>query len=109
MGKELFDTTKRLGLEGLIAKHKSGKYVQGIRSKEWLKIKNIKTQDCVIIGYTRGEGNRKNYFGSLLLAVNDSGGKLRFVGHTGSGFNFLLLKQIYNKLQKIRIEKCPVE
>ncbi len=108
-GKEVFDTTKRMGLEGLIAKHKSSKYVQGIRSRDWLKIKHIKTQDCVIIGYTRGEGNRKNYFGSLLLAVNDSQGKLRFVGHTGSGFDFLLLKQIYDKLQKMRIEKCPVE
>ncbi|MCJ7637944.1 MAG: hypothetical protein MUO21_10685 [Nitrososphaeraceae archaeon] len=74
-----------------------------------VKIKHIKTQDCVIIGYIRGEGNRENYFGSLLLAVNDSQGKLRFVGHTGSGFDFLLLKQIYDKLQKMRIEKCPVE
>jgi len=109
IGKEMFDTTKRMGLEGLIAKHKSSEYVQGIRSREWLKIKHIKTQDCIVIGYTRGEGNRENYFGSLLLAVNDSNGKLQFVGHTGSGFNFLLLKQIYNKLQKIRIEKCPVE
>ncbi len=108
-GNEVFDTTKRMGLEGLIAKHKSSKYVQGIRSRDWLKIKHIKTQDCVIIGYTRGEGNRENYFGSLLLAVNDSQGKLRFVGHTGSGFDFLLLKQIYDKLQKMRIEKCPVE
>lgn len=109
IGKEMFDTTKRMGLEGLIAKHKSSEYVQGIRSREWLKIKHIKTQDCIVIGYTRGEGNRENYFGSLLLAVNDSNGKLQFVGHTGSGFDFLLLKQIYNKLQKIRIEKCPVE
>jgi bifunctional non-homologous end joining protein LigD len=109
IGKKIFDSTKRMGLEGLIAKHKSSKYVQGIRSREWLKIKHIKTQDCIVIGYTRGEGNRKNYFGSLLLAVNDSKGKLQFVGHTGSGFDFFLLKQIYDKLQKIRIEKCPVE
>ena len=57
-----------MGLEGLVAKHKSSKYVQGIRSRDWLKIKHIKTQDCVVIGYTRGEGNRENYFGSLLLA-----------------------------------------
>ena len=100
MGKELFDTTKRMGLEGLIAKHKSGKYVQGIRSREWLKIKHIKTQDCVIIGYTRGEGNRENYFGSLLLAVNDSGGKLLFVGHTGSGFDFLSLNRYMISFKK---------
>ena len=66
-GQEAFDKTKSMGLEGLIAKNKSSKYVQGLRSRDWLKIKHIKTQDCVVIGYTRGEGNRENYFGSLLL------------------------------------------
>jgi bifunctional non-homologous end joining protein LigD len=109
IGTEVFEKTKSIGLEGLIAKNKLGKYVQGIRSRNWLKIKHIKTQDCVVIGYTRGEGNRKNYFGSLLLAVNDAEGKLQFVGHTGSGFNFQQLKQIYEKLKKIRIEQCPID
>lgn len=108
-GKELFDRTKSMGLEGLIAKHKSSKYVQGIRSRDWLKIKHIKTQDCVVIGYTRGEGNRENYFGSLLLAVIDSEGKLRFVGHTGSGFDFGQLDEIYDKLQQLKVEKCPID
>lgn len=108
VGVEVYNKTKSMGLEGLIAKNKSGKYVQGRRSKDWLKIKHIKTQDCVVIGYTRGEGNRENYFGSLLLAINDVEGKLRFVGHTGSGFDFQQLRQIYDKLQKIRIEKCPI-
>lgn len=109
VGNEVFDKTKDMGLEGIIAKNKSGKYVQGRRSNDWLKIKHIKTQDCVVIGYTRGEGNRKNYFGSLLLAVNDVDGKLHFVGHTGSGFDFQQLRQTYNKLQEIRIEKCPID
>jgi bifunctional non-homologous end joining protein LigD len=109
VGTEVFEKTKSIGLEGLIAKNKLGKYVQGIRSRNWLKIKHIKTQDCVVIGYTRGEGNRKNYFGSLLLAVNDAEGKLQFVGHTGSGFNFQQLQQIYEKLKKIRIEQCPID
>lgn len=109
VGTEVFDKTKDMGLEGVIAKNKSGKYVQGRRSNDWLKIKHIKTQDCVVIGYTRGEGNRENYFGSLLLAVNDVDGKLHFVGHTGSGFDFQQLRQTYNKLQEIRIEKCPID
>ncbi len=98
-----------MGLEGIIAKNKSGKYVEDRRSRDWLKIKHIKTQDCVVIGYTRGEGNRENYFGSLLLAVNDVDGKLRFGGHTGSGFDFQQLRQVYDKLQKLRIEKCPID
>src|SRR5918911_1336481 len=107
-GKETFDTVKSMNLEGVVAKYKPSKYLQGTRSREWLKIKAIKTQDCVVIGYTKGEGNRETYFGSLLLAVYyDS--KLRFVGHSGSGFDFSQLNEVYNKLQQMKIEKCPVD
>ncbi|MDQ3718144.1 MAG: DNA ligase D, partial [Thermoproteota archaeon] len=106
----VFREATRMKLEGIVAKRKTSRYFQGIRSKDWLKIKSIKTQDCIVIGYTKGEGNREKYFGSLLLAIVDnSDGKLKFVGHMGSGFNFNQLKEIYNELQKIRIEKCPVE
>ncbi|HZA06207.1 MAG TPA: DNA ligase D [Nitrososphaeraceae archaeon] len=107
-GKEIFDNIKTMNLEGIVAKHKSSKYLQDTRTKDWLKIKRIKTQDCVVIGYTRGEGNRENYFGSLLLAVY-YGKKLRFVGHTGSGFDFDLLNEICSKFQQMKIEKCPVD
>jgi bifunctional non-homologous end joining protein LigD len=109
-GQKTFDKTKSMGLEGLVAKHKSSKYLQGIRSRDWLKIKHIKTQDCVVIGYTRGEGNRENYFGSLLLAAFDhKDDKFRFVGHTGSGFDFVQLDNIHKKLQAMRIDKCPID
>jgi bifunctional non-homologous end joining protein LigD len=115
IGKEVFDNAKAMNLEGIVAKYKFSKYLQGTRSREWLKIKSIETQDCVVIGYTKGEGNRENYFGSLLLAVyyynNDSHTvqKLRFVGHTGSGFSFDQLGKIYNKLKEMRIERCPID
>jgi bifunctional non-homologous end joining protein LigD len=109
-GQEIFDKTKSMGLEGLVAKCKSSKYVQGIRSRDWLKIKHIRTQDCMVIGYTSGEGNRENYFGSLLLAAFDpKDGKFRFVGHTGSGFDFVQLDKIYKKLQTMRIDKQPID
>ena len=72
VGKEVFDNVRKMNLEGIVAKYKSSKYLQGVRSREWLKIKTMKTQDCVVIGYTRGEGNREGYFGSLLLAVNNN-------------------------------------
>ena len=75
-----------------------------------LKIKTIKTQDCVVIGYTKGEGNRKNYFGSLLLSAYDTlTHQLRFVGHTGSGFNFEQLDNIYTKLKEMITDKCPIK
>src|ERR687895_795954 len=109
-GKEVFDKTKSMGLEGLVAKHKSSVYKHGIRSRDWLKIKHIKTQDCVVIGYTRGEGNRESYFGSLLLAIYDPNtDKLRFVGHTGSGFDFVQLDKVYTRLKAMKVEKCPID
>ncbi len=113
-GNDIFESIKKMNLEGMIAKHKLGKYHTGSRSKEWLKIKNTKTQDCVVIGFTRGEGNRKKYFGSLLLAAVDNNkspneNKLKFVGHSGSGFDFSQLPNIYNTLKKITIEKCPID
>ncbi len=114
-GKDIFESIKRMNIEGMIAKYKQGKYYPNTRSREWLKLKNTKTQDCIIIGYTRGEGNRVKYFGSLLLAANIDNKKLsddkkfRFIGHCGSGFDFEQIPSIYNNLEKIKTKTCPVE
>ena len=108
-GISLYDKIKGMGLEGIIAKKKSSKYSQGTRSRDWLKIKDVKTQDCVVIGYTRGEGNRENYFGSLLLAAYDKHAhEQRFVGHTGSGFNFEQIDNIYTRLAEMTTSRCPI-
>jgi bifunctional non-homologous end joining protein LigD len=110
-GKALFKSVIERQLEGIVAKHKYSKYRQGIRSSAWLKIKGILTQDCVVIGYTQGEGNRQDYFGSLILAAYDDKGKLRFVGHSGSGFGFDQLKETLSVMQRIRTDNnfCPVD
>jgi bifunctional non-homologous end joining protein LigD len=110
-GKALFKSVIERQLEGIVAKHKYSKYRQGIRSSAWLKIKGILTQDCVVIGYTKGEGNRQNYFGSLILAAYDNKDKLRFVGHSGSGFGFDQLKETLSIMQRIRTDNnfCPVD
>ena len=103
-----FENVKKMNLEGIIAKNKFSKYFQGTRSRDWLKIKNTKTQDCVVIGYTPGEGNREKYFGSLILAIFEQG-LLRFAGHTGSGFNTNQLEKTYNTIQNMRTEKSPID
>jgi bifunctional non-homologous end joining protein LigD len=111
-GIEVFEKIKSMNLEGIMAKKRSSIYIQGTRSADWLKIKNIQTQDCVVIGYTKGEGNRLGYFGSLLLAVYEDelgAGDLRFVGHTGSGFDFSLLESTYRRLEKMKVDVCPIK
>src|SRR5215208_1915293 len=111
-GKALFNSVIERHLEGIVAKEKHSKYRQGIRSSAWLKIKGILTQDCIVIGYTKGEGNRQDYFGSLILAAYDgTGKKLRFIGHSGSGFGFDQLKETLTVMQRLRTENnsCPVD
>jgi bifunctional non-homologous end joining protein LigD len=107
-GVAVFENIKKMNLEGIIAKRKNSKYIQGTRSKDWLKIKNSKTQDCVVIGYTSGEGSREKYFGSLILAVYEQG-RLRFAGHTGSGFNTNQLVRVYTRIKDMQIDKPPID
>lgn len=109
-GTQILASSKELMLEGIVAKHKGSLYREGIRSRDWLKIKNTKTQDCVIIGYTEGLGSRSNHFGSLVLAVySASEKKLKFAGHAGTGFNEQTLEEIYAKLKELETESRPIE
>jgi bifunctional non-homologous end joining protein LigD len=103
-GRQMFEQARSLDLEGIVAKWKHGRYLQGSRSGLWLKVKRIRTQDCVIVGYTPGEGRRERYFGALLLAVNDQG-NLIFAGHTGSGLDTVTIMELYERLQGLRISK----
>ena len=68
------------GLEGVVAKRKDSEYEEGLRTGSWLKIKKLKTCDCVIFGYTRGTAVRAKTFGALLLGVYDKMGKPVYVG-----------------------------
>lgn len=109
-GIQILESSKELKLEGIVAKHKDSVYREGIRSRDWLKIKNTKTQDCVVIGYTKGLGSRANHFGSLVLAVySASENKLRFAGHVGTGFNDQTLTEIYSKLKENEAKSRPVD
>lgn len=109
-GKEILRSSKELKLEGIVAKFKNSIYREGTRSKDWLKIKNTKTQDCIIIGYTKGEGVRVNYFGSLVLAVYcPIQQKLKFVGHVGTGFDDETLDLLSSILNKNENDSMPID
>jgi len=101
-GISFFNVIKKKGLEGIIAKRKDSTYHEGARSSDWLKIKHIQTQEAVIAGYTSPRGSRK-YFGALVLGVYEKA-KLRYIGHTGTGFNERSLKELYARLQKLAVK-----
>src|SRR5258706_7293779 len=84
---------KALGLEGVVAKKLGSKYTPGKRSGDWRKIKLIKSQDCVILGWTRGQGGRAGTFGALLVGAIDAG-RMTWIGQVGTGFTDRMLKDL---------------
>lgn len=106
-GKLLYEQIVNNSLEGMIAKTASGKYHYGKRSTEWLKIKNIQSEEAVIIGFTEPKGSRVG-FGSLLLGQYENG-KLKYIGNVGTGFNTSLLKELHQKLASIKRVATPLD
>ncbi len=69
------------GGEGVIAKQLDAPYRPGER-KGMVKVKRVRTADCVVVGWRPGK--EPGTVGSLILGLYD-GDRLRVVGHT-SGF-----------------------
>ena len=84
-GIEFFETAKKMGLEGIMAKKSDSTYSPGNRSNEWLKIKANKRQEMVIGGYTKNDDSSKS-FSSLLLGVYEKE-ELIYTGKAGTGFS----------------------
>ncbi|HEX4743645.1 MAG TPA: DNA ligase D [Candidatus Limnocylindria bacterium] len=97
-GNALFAAVREQGLEGIVAKRLDSPYTHG-RSAAWIKIKSQRTLDCVIGGWTEGEGGRQNTLGSLLVGVYREG-KLTSVGHVGTGFDERTLRDLLAKLKE---------
>jgi len=106
-GRGLFEAVKQLGVEGIVAKMKDAKYVIGKRSDVWVKVKVKETQDCFIIGFTKGEGERVQTFGSLQLAEKQEG-SLIYRGRVGTGFDERLLKHLTNEMSGLITELKPI-
>lgn len=106
-GKEFFEVTKAQDLEGVIAKRKDGRYTEGVRSRTWLKIKNHHSSEVVIGGWTAPRNSRK-HFGALLLGVFEKG-KLRYVGHTGTGFDARSLKELAKAMAPLERKTSPFD
>lgn len=103
------EISQQLQLEGVMAKKESGIYQAGKRSRTWVKIKNARHQEVVVIGWRRGKGSRSGGIGSLLLAVPDSEGTLRYAGRVGTGFTDRDLEQIAERLRSRSRKTPPVD
>jgi ATP-dependent DNA ligase len=79
--------------EGVIAKQLDAPYRPGER-KGMVKVKRVRTADCVVVGWRPGK--EEGTVGSLILGLYERG-KLRVVGHT-SGFRAAEKRALVAKL-----------
>ena len=104
--EQLLHAACNLQLEGLIGKRADAPYVEG-RTKSWIKLKCQQRQEFVIVGFTEPKGSRSG-LGSLLLAVNDEQGRLRYAGRVGTGFDTASLTSLRGKLDALEAKVSAV-
>ena len=106
-GRALYREALARAWEGLIVKDLDSRYHSGARRPEWRKLKIRRQQECVIGGWTDPRGSRP-HFGALLLGVRDDG-RLRYVGHTGTGFSDAELARVAALLAARATDACPFD
>jgi bifunctional non-homologous end joining protein LigD len=100
-GALVLRASQELGLEGVVAKRLASSYRPGRRSPDWRKIKNIRMQEVVILGWQPGNGRRAGTIGSLLVGVPGpagGSGALRYAGKVGTGFTQAALGALLRQL-----------
>src|SRR5438876_8148694 len=81
IARDWFSKYSGLGLDGVMAKRLGEPYHTGDR-EGMVKVKHLKTADCVVGGFRYGEGTKT--VGSMLLGLYDDEDRLVFIGHTSS-------------------------
>ncbi len=111
-----FNTAIESGLEGIMAKDPSSRYVAGARKFSWIKMKRSykaelsDTVDLVVIGYYLGKGQRTEFgFGGMLAAVyNDKRDVFESITKIGTGFTEEQMSFFKESLDKSRCSSKPV-
>ncbi|KQR62402.1 ATP-dependent DNA ligase [Frigoribacterium sp. Leaf172] len=100
-------TSRRLRLEGVVAKRRDATYSAGRRSRAWLKMKHHRTQEVVIAGWRPGAGRRADGVGALLMGVPGDAG-LEYVGRVGTGFSDRELDELLPMLEAAERKTSPL-
>lgn len=108
-GSALLEIARGHRLEGVVAKRRAGRYEAGRRSPAWVKTALSHTQEVLIGGWTSGEGRRTRTFGSLLLGAHDDDGRLRYLGHVGTGFRDAVLDDLMARLRPLARPRSPFD
>lgn len=96
-GEAALEASRSAGLEGVVAKLHRSTYQPGVRSHAWLKVKHVRMQEVVVLGWHPGQGRREGGIGSLLLGIPEDEA-FRYVGKVGTGFTDAALDDLRVRL-----------
>jgi bifunctional non-homologous end joining protein LigD len=102
-GVELFEACLERGLEGVVAKHRQSPYVPGQRSPFWLKVKAVKSDDFVLIGWM-GE----KPFDALVVGFYEDG-RLLPCGTVGGGYDDDATRLLRERLVELASDDSPLD
>lgn len=116
-GQAILAASRKLGLEGIMAKRLDSPYQPGKRTGAWLKIKNQRRQELIIGGWVPGQGTRQGKIGALLTGCYDitlqtaaatgTEQRLLYTGKVGTGFTQSTLQALAKQLEPLHRPTNP--
>ncbi|MDO0917682.1 ATP-dependent DNA ligase [Streptomyces sp. DT2A-34] len=105
-GAEALRATLEHGLEGLVCKRLDSVYEPGVRSRAWIKIRNMRTEDVIVGGWLPGKGRLTGLPGAVLVGQR-AAGSLRYVGGVGTGWSEAERTRLAELLRASETDTCP--
>jgi DNA ligase-1 len=98
------DEALRRGHEGVMAKSLAAPYAAGSRGQAWLKIKQARTLDLVVLAAEWGSGRRRGWLSNLHLGARDpERGSYVMLGKTFKGLTDALLQWQTQKFLELEL------
>ncbi|MFG2606270.1 ATP-dependent DNA ligase [Streptomyces sp. NPDC048514] len=107
-GAEALAATREHGLEGLVCKRLDSVYEPGVRSRAWIKIRNMRSEDVIVGGWLPGKGRLTGLPGAVLVGQR-AAGRLRYVGGVGTGWSEAERTELARLLRAAASSRCPFE
>lgn len=107
-GEQALRATREHGLEGLVCKRLDSVYEPGVRSRAWIKIRHMRSEDVIVGGWLLGKGRLTGLPGAVLVGQR-AGGRLSYVGNVGTGWSEPERAELAALLAAAATDVCPFD
>jgi bifunctional non-homologous end joining protein LigD len=104
-GAVIFKSACDMHLEGMISKRRDAPYRSG-RSENFVKTKCHDAQEFVVAGFSPSNAMPKAV-GALTVAFHEDG-KLRYAGRVGTGYTQKIARDLWQRLDPLRVARPPL-